>query len=59
VSVVHGFGERNQAAQEIVEKRLSEIGNAHAGSDAYTGRECTRLQAKGCVVQIMVFPFRI
>jgi hypothetical protein len=36
-----------EAAQEIVEKRLPEIGNGHAGSDAYTGRECTRLQAEG------------
>ena len=31
-----------EAAKEIVEKRLPEIGNAHAGSDACTGRERAR-----------------
>src|SRR5215469_1927887 len=30
-----------EAAKEIVDKRLPEIGNAHTGSDAYTGREGT------------------
>src|SRR5262249_19349729 len=31
-----------EVAKEIVDKRLAEIGNAHAGSDADTGREFTR-----------------
>ena len=41
----HGYPPK--AAEEIVEKRLPEIGNAHAGPDAHTGRECARFQAEG------------
>src|SRR5262249_10789645 len=36
-----------EAAKEIVDERLPEIGNAHSRSDAYTRGECTRLQAEG------------